>query len=128
MAIFEIIRQTVPVVRDSFDIVTDREAIISGLAAGTINNARDAVFKVNEASGKSLSVGDIRGTFNKLVKELREVDRKVDKLASEGKTITEIVEAVEGGSFDIGQLKDMKVEVYGSIAAWMVEMQSVGEV
>lgn len=125
---FEIIKPIAPVEKDSFDSVIDRETMISGLAADTIKNVRDAVFEVNKASGKSLSIGDIRGAFKALVKELGEINSKADELAGEGKTITEIVKAIEGGSFDAEQIKAMKIEVYGSIVAWKAEMQSVGEV
>jgi hypothetical protein len=92
--------------------------IAQGMIDGKIFDLHSCVEYVNSQVEPDISGDDVEGMFKKLSKEAKEMSSKADRLAREGKTVTEMSKEVMGEYFTFDDIKAMKVEVYGSTTEW----------
>jgi hypothetical protein len=97
----------------------DLPAIIAaGVNQGDIVDLHSCVEFVNTQIEPDISGDDVEGTFKSIVKEAKRMSSDADKLAREGKTITEMSAEITCEYFTFDDIKAMKVEVYGSTTEW----------
>lgn len=97
----------------------DLPAIVAaGVYQGDIVDLHSCVEFVNTQIEPDISGDDVEGTFKSIVKEAKRMSSDADKLAREGKTITEMSAEITGEYFTFDDIKAMKVEVYGSTTEW----------
>lgn len=103
----------------TFDIVTAEELIISGIIDGSVLNLHNAV----EATGAS-NGGQVEGLYKELKAESDMLSGIADVSAAEGKYISAIVSDIDAVAthFNGEDIKQMKVEVYGSVTEWKQAM------
>lgn len=121
----EIIKPKAPLL--DTDNVMDQagiDALAAGMVSGTVRNVHTAVECVNLALGKHFNGGIVRPYFKALLKQLKSLDTAADNLAREGNTVQEIASALseQTGNFTLANLQQMKIEVYGSVDAWLAAM------
>jgi hypothetical protein len=93
----------------------DLGAIIAeGVNTGDITNLHSCVEFVNTKIDPDIDGNEVQGMFKKVVKEAKDMSSKADRLAREGKTVTEIT----GEYFTFDDIKQMKIEVYGTVTEW----------
>jgi hypothetical protein len=101
----------------------DLPAIVAaGINQGDIVDLHSCVEFVNTQIEPDISGDDVEGTFKAIVKEAKEMSAKADKLAREGKSVTEIEAELTGNNFTYGDIEAMKIEVYGSVENWLAKM------
>jgi len=88
--------------------------IAEGVNTGDITNLHSCVEFVNTKIDPDIDGNEVQGMFKKVVKEAKEMSSKADRLAREGKTATEIT----GDYFTFDDIKQMKIEVYGTVTEW----------
>lgn len=121
----DIIKPTPNILDSPNTLVQDGiDAIVAGMVGGTVLDIHSAVECVNFELGTNFGGAVVRPYATALYDELKEFDAKADELAREGKTISQIVAALQGyeDHFTIADLQMMKVEVYGSVAEWQAAM------
>jgi hypothetical protein len=97
----------------------DLGAIIAeGVNSGDIEDLHSCVEFVNTKIDPDIGGNEVQGMFKKVVKEAKDMSSKADRLAREGKTVTEMSKEVMGEYFTFDDIKAMKVEVYGSTTEW----------
>ena len=108
-------------VKDTFDIVTAKQSLIDGIIDGTVLDLHSAV----EATGAK-NGGQVESIYKKLKAESDMLSGVADVSAAEGKLITAIIKDVDVAAihFSGEKIKDMKVEVYGSVTEWKAAMVS----
>ena len=96
----------------------------SGMKDGIIRNLHDAVTVATITSGVSLNGGQVNPFFRTLLTELKMLDALADQLAKEGKLIADIISGLEevAENFSVLDIRDYKIEVYGSVTAWKQAM------
>jgi hypothetical protein len=92
--------------------------IAEGVNTGDITNLHSCVEFVNTKIDPDIDGNEVQGMFKKVVKEAKDMSSKADRLAREGKTVTEMSKEVMGEYFTFDDIKAMKVEVYGSTTEW----------
>jgi hypothetical protein len=93
----------------------DLGAIIAeGVNSGDIEDLHSCVEFVNTKIDPDIGGNEVQGMFKKVVKEAKDMSSKADRLAREGKTVTEIT----GEYFTFDDIKQMKIEVYGTVTEW----------
>ena len=92
--------------------------IASGVNQGDIVDLHSCVEFVNTQIEPDISGDDVEGTFKAIVKEAKRMSSDADKLAREGKSVSEIEAEITGEYFTFDDIKAMKVEVYGSTTEW----------
>jgi hypothetical protein len=103
----------------------DLPAIVAaGVYQGDIVDLHSCVEFVNTQIEPDISGDDVEGTFKSIVKEAKRMSSDADKLAREGKSVTEIEAELTGNNFTYGDIEAMKIEVYGSVAEWQAAMTS----
>lgn len=102
------------------------DALVAGMVSGSVLNVHTAVECVNLALGKHFGGRVVRPYFKALLKQLKSLDAEADRLAREGHTVQQIASALSGqtGNFTLANLQQMKIEVYGSVDAWLTAMTS----
>lgn len=121
----DIIKPKAPILDTDNEMVqAGIDALAAGMVAGSVLNVHTAVECVNLALGKHFNGGVVRPYFKGLLTQLKALDAEADKLAREGNTVQEIASALSGqtGNFTLANLQQMKIEVYGSVDAWMAAM------
>lgn len=92
--------------------------IAEGMNLGKIKDIHSCVEFVNTKIEPDIGGKEVRGMFNAVLKEAKQMSSDADKLAREGKTITEMSAEITGEYFTFDDIKAMKVEVYGSTTEW----------
>ena len=92
--------------------------IAEGMNLGKIKDIHSCVEFVNTKIEPDIGGKEVRGTFNTVLKEAKKMSSDADKLAREGKTITEMSKEITGEYFTFDDIKTMKIEVYGSTTEW----------
>ena len=101
----------------------DLPAIVAaGINQGDIVDLHSCVDFVNTQIEPDISGDDVEGTFKAIVKEAKEMSAKADKLARDGKSVTEIEAELTGNNFTYSDIEAMKIEVYGSVDNWLAKM------
>ena len=101
----------------------DLPAIVAaGINQGDIVDLHSCVEFVNTQIEPDISGDDVEGTFKSIVKEAKRMSSDADKLAREGKSVTEIEAELTGNNFTYGDIEAMKIEVYGSVDNWLAKM------
>ena len=115
----KIVKPKLSPVEPPFDTDVARLAIASGMVDDSVNDLHGAV----EAAGAS-NGAQVVGIYNALLKELRGLILIANTSASDGKTITQIINDInaEAVNFSPTDLKTMMEEVYGSVTAWKQAM------
>ena len=121
---FEIIKSQPSVNAVVIDKVAVKKALVSGMKDGTIRKLHDAVTVATSVAGVPLDGNKVEPFFKTLLAELKMLDALADQLAREGKLIADIVAGVEevAKNFSALDVRDYKVEVYGSVTAWKQAM------
>lgn len=121
---FEIIKSQPSVNAMVIDKVAVKKALVSGMKDGTIRKLHDAVTVATSVAEVSLDGNKVEPFFKTLLAELKMLDALADQLAKEGKLIDEIISELEkvAENFSIIDIRDYKIEVYGSIAEWKQAM------
>lgn len=123
----DIIKPKAPILdTDNKMVQAGIDALAAGMVSGTVLNVHTAVECVNLALDKHFNGGVVRPYLRALLVQLRDLDAAADQLASEGYTVQEIASALSGetGNFTLANLQQMKIEVYGSVAEWLIAMTS----
>ena len=99
--------------------------IIDGLKLDCIDDVHSAVEFVNELTPVDIIVngGSVEGILSKLVKELTKMSSDADVMAKDGSTVTEMANAITGVYFSFDDIKEFKIELYGSVIAWKASVQ-----
>lgn len=121
----DIIKPKTPILdTDNVIIRVGIDALAAGMVSGTVLNIHTAVECVNLALGKHFNGGVVRPYFKALLTQLKSLDAAADNLARGGNTVQEIASALseQTGNFTLANLQQMKVEVYGSVDAWLAAM------
>ena len=92
--------------------------IAEGVNTGDITNLHSCVEFVNTKIEPDIGGNEVQGMFKKVVKEAKEMSSKADRLAREGKTVTEMATEITGEYFTFDDIKQMKIEVYGTVTDW----------
>lgn len=123
---FEIIKPQPSTEAVVIDKVAVKSALVTGMKNGTIRKLHDAVTIATTIAGVSLDGNKVEPFFKTLLTELKMLDSLADQLAKEGKLINEIISELEKvtDNFLITDIRDYKIEVYGSIAEWKQAMIS----
>ena len=121
---FEIIKSQPSTEAVVIDKVAVKSALVVGMKDGTIRKLHDAVTVATSVAGVSLDGNKVEPFFKTLLAELKMLDTLADQLAREGKLIVDIVAGVEemAKNFSALDIRDYKVEVYGSVTAWKQAM------
>ena len=107
-----------PKVKDTestFNLVTAKQFLIAGIIDGTVLDLHSAV----EATGAK-NGGQVESLYKELKAESDMLSVIADASAAEGKLITTIVKDVDDKAINFNgeDIKQMKVEVYGSVTEW----------
>jgi hypothetical protein len=96
--------------------------IAEGVNSGDIEDLHSCVEFVNTKIDPDIGGNEVQGMFKKVVKEAKDMSSKADRLAREGKSVTEIEAELTGNNFTYGDIEAMKIEVYGSVENWFSKM------
>ena len=109
---------------DNTIVQAGTDALVTGMANGTVLGIHSAVECVNTALGTHFGGQAVRPYFKALHKDLKAYDTEANRLAREGNTIPEIVAELAGWQtqFTLANLQQMKIEVYSSLDAWLLAM------
>jgi len=121
----DIIKPKAPILdTDNQMVQAGIDALAAGMVSGTVMNVHTAVECVNLALDKHFNGGVIRPYFKALLNQLQSLDTEADTLARDGCTVQEIASALsdQTGNFTLANLQQMKIEVYGSVDAWLTAM------
>jgi len=120
--VLEIIKPVQKPEQPSLDGIDLGATIASGMNLGEITNLHSCVEYVNTQIEPDVGGSAVEGTFKKVLKEAKDMSSQADRLAREGKTIPEMENEISGEHFGFTTIKNMKIEVYGSVDNWLAKM------
>jgi hypothetical protein len=105
------------------------EKVAEGIKSGNITSVHSCVEYVNANTeeGYVVSGNDIGAMFTAAVKEARQMSLKADNMAASGATVVEMAAAISGVYFTFDDIKELKIEEYGSTTAWKAAMVASAE-
>ncbi|RSD36519.1 MAG: hypothetical protein CI952_36 [Methanohalophilus sp.] len=92
--------------------------IAEGVNSGDIKDLHSCVEFVNSKIDPDIGGNEVQGTFKKVVKEAKDMSSKADSMARNGATVTEMAAEITGDYFTFDDIKQMKIEVYGTVTEW----------
>jgi hypothetical protein len=103
-----------------------KSMIVKGMKEDAITDLMSCVTYLNE-NGISTDGNTVNGTFKNLHKELMDFNKTADRLASDGNDLKTIIANLNkiDTVFNINDLQQMKIELYGSIKNWQAKMTEV---
>jgi hypothetical protein len=92
--------------------------IAEGVNTGDITNLHSCVEFVNTKIDPDIGGNEVQGIFKKVVKEAKDMSSKADSMARNGATVTKMATEITGEYFTFDDIKQMKIEVYGTVTEW----------
>jgi uncharacterized protein YpuA (DUF1002 family) len=113
-------------IKSRLDMDKVKSMIVKGMKEDAITDLMSCVTYLNE-NGISTDGNTVNGTFKRLHKELMDFSKTADRLASDGNDLKTIIKNLNKVNtvFNINDLQQMKIELYGSIKNWQAKMTEV---